>query len=265
MGELHYFLSIIFLKLATSHALFFPLFRLGGDEGSMLLSWETLNPMSLVRQMGAFAKSFDLNAFEEYMKRVRARNQHLFSLLNLGKAGACLFFFPHREGEGRGTRSFFSKQPSCFFTLPAWTKGEEGTKFFSPFSPSTQMKRSICCLHPTSCEVSLSSSSSHESKSRLLLLLLLSGNEWILRGQEEDEKGGVWKISSREIFLPLRDARTERSVVLQWKYLRGDCQTKTGKKVSHATNGSATMTKREEGSRWQQWFLPFFRPPLFPK
>ncbi len=37
----------------------------------MLISWQTLNPMSLVRQMGAFAKYFDLGAFEEYMKRVR--------------------------------------------------------------------------------------------------------------------------------------------------------------------------------------------------
>ena len=44
--------------------------RLGEDEGSMLLSWTTLNPMQLVRAMSAFSKYFDFKSFEEYMRRV---------------------------------------------------------------------------------------------------------------------------------------------------------------------------------------------------
>ena len=44
--------------------------RLGEDEGSMLLSWTTLNPMKLVRAMGAFSPYFDFRSFEEYMRRV---------------------------------------------------------------------------------------------------------------------------------------------------------------------------------------------------
>ena len=45
-------------------------FRLGDDEGSMLLSWTTLNPMQLVKAMNAFSQYFDFRSFEEYMKRV---------------------------------------------------------------------------------------------------------------------------------------------------------------------------------------------------
>ena len=45
--------------------------RLGEDEGSMLLSWTTLNPMKLVRAMNAFSPYFDFKSFEEYMRRVR--------------------------------------------------------------------------------------------------------------------------------------------------------------------------------------------------
>lgn len=44
--------------------------RLGEDEGSMLLSWTTLNPMQLVRAMNAFSPYFDFKSFEEYMRRV---------------------------------------------------------------------------------------------------------------------------------------------------------------------------------------------------
>ena len=36
----------------------------------MLLSWTTLNPMKLVRAMGAFSPYFDFRSFEEYMRRV---------------------------------------------------------------------------------------------------------------------------------------------------------------------------------------------------
>ena len=46
--------------------------RLGEDEGSMLLSWTTLNPMKLVRAMNAFSY-FDFKSFEEYMRRVSER------------------------------------------------------------------------------------------------------------------------------------------------------------------------------------------------
>ena len=44
--------------------------RLGDDEGSMLLSWTTLNPMQLVKAMNAFSKYFDFQSFEQYMKEV---------------------------------------------------------------------------------------------------------------------------------------------------------------------------------------------------
>ncbi len=58
----------------------------------MLISWQTLNPMSLVRQMGAFAKYFDLGAFEEYMKRVRNLIFKFSSNIIKCFAGVCLFF-----------------------------------------------------------------------------------------------------------------------------------------------------------------------------
>jgi hypothetical protein len=47
-------------------------FRLGEDEGSMLVSWPTLNPMKLVKAMTAFAEFWDFKSFEENMKRVSA-------------------------------------------------------------------------------------------------------------------------------------------------------------------------------------------------
>ena len=67
-------------------------FRLGGDEGSMLISWKTLNPVTLIRQMGAFAKYFDLNAFEEYMKRV---SELLYTKASVCFFGKHLVFFPY--------------------------------------------------------------------------------------------------------------------------------------------------------------------------
>ncbi len=36
----------------------------------MLLSWTSLNPLKLLRQMAAFSKFFNVKSFEEYMKRV---------------------------------------------------------------------------------------------------------------------------------------------------------------------------------------------------
>eukprot|EP00095_Tigriopus_kingsejongensis_P000792 maker-scaffold67_size430214-snap-gene-3.36 protein:Tk00792 transcript:maker-scaffold67_size430214-snap-gene-3.36-mRNA-1 annotation:"patched 1 " len=40
-----------------------------GNEGSMPLSWRTLNPADLLEQMKRFSKVFDFKSFEEYMKR----------------------------------------------------------------------------------------------------------------------------------------------------------------------------------------------------
>ena len=47
-------------------------FRLGGDDGSMLVSWTSLNPMDLVQKMNSFGKDWDFNfnSFEDFMKRV---------------------------------------------------------------------------------------------------------------------------------------------------------------------------------------------------
>ena len=44
--------------------------RLGSDEGSVLLSWSTLNPNKLVRQFRKFKDHFNFKSFEEFMKRV---------------------------------------------------------------------------------------------------------------------------------------------------------------------------------------------------
>ena len=48
------------------------LFRLGADDGSMLVSWTSLNPMDLVQRMNSFGKDWDFNfnSFEDFMKRV---------------------------------------------------------------------------------------------------------------------------------------------------------------------------------------------------
>ena len=48
-------------------------FRLGEDEGSMPVSWTTLNPMKLVRAMTAIFSYYDFQSFEEYMRRVSDR------------------------------------------------------------------------------------------------------------------------------------------------------------------------------------------------
>ena len=45
-------------------------FRLGGDEGSMLLSWSTLNPNQLLKHFRKFENYFNFKSFEEFMKRV---------------------------------------------------------------------------------------------------------------------------------------------------------------------------------------------------
>ena len=52
--------------------LLFFVFRLGGDDGTMLVSWTSLNPMDLVQGMNSFGKDWDFNfnSFEEFMKRV---------------------------------------------------------------------------------------------------------------------------------------------------------------------------------------------------
>merc|ERR1719391_275299 len=42
---------------------------LGSDEGSVLLSWSTLNPNKLVRQFRKFKDHFNFKSFEEFMKR----------------------------------------------------------------------------------------------------------------------------------------------------------------------------------------------------
>ena len=47
---------------------FFLFFSLGDGEGSMPLSWTTLNPMTLVQQMKSF--NFEFDSFEEFMKMV---------------------------------------------------------------------------------------------------------------------------------------------------------------------------------------------------
>ena len=60
----NYFLIIIFS--------FF--FRLGGDEGSMMLSWSSLNPSTLVQQMSSFDKYFNFKSFEKVMKQVSRIN-----------------------------------------------------------------------------------------------------------------------------------------------------------------------------------------------
>ena len=39
----------------------------------MLVSWTTLNPMKLVRAMGAIFSYYDFQSFEEYMRRVSER------------------------------------------------------------------------------------------------------------------------------------------------------------------------------------------------
>jgi len=49
---------------------FFLIFRLGGDEGSMMLSWTSLNPSILVQQMNSFDKYFNFKSFEKFMKQV---------------------------------------------------------------------------------------------------------------------------------------------------------------------------------------------------
>ena len=48
----------------------FVYFRLGGDEGSMMLSWTSLNPGTLVQQMSSFDKYFNFKTFEKFMKQV---------------------------------------------------------------------------------------------------------------------------------------------------------------------------------------------------
>ena len=48
--------------------LIFLFFSLGDGEGSMPLSWTTLNPMTLVQQMKSF--NFEFDSFEEFMKMV---------------------------------------------------------------------------------------------------------------------------------------------------------------------------------------------------
>ncbi len=55
---------------ANKHA--YITFSLGGEDGgTMPLSWTSLNPLQLLRQMGETTKYFfDFQAFEEYMKRV---------------------------------------------------------------------------------------------------------------------------------------------------------------------------------------------------
>ena len=50
------------------HTFFFYLYRLGEGEGSMPVSWTTLNPEQLVQQMKSF--NFELDAFEDFMKTV---------------------------------------------------------------------------------------------------------------------------------------------------------------------------------------------------
>jgi patched 1 protein len=52
--------------LGPNHPVHIPL---GSDEGSMLLSWTTLNPLNLVQQMKSF--NFNFDSFEDFMKRVR--------------------------------------------------------------------------------------------------------------------------------------------------------------------------------------------------
>ena len=56
--------------LLLKHCFDFCCNRLGSDEGSVLLSWSTLNPNKLVRQFRKFKDHFNFKSFEEFMKRV---------------------------------------------------------------------------------------------------------------------------------------------------------------------------------------------------
>ncbi|XP_059087594.1 protein patched homolog 1-like isoform X1 [Tigriopus californicus] len=51
--------------LDSDHPVHIPL----GNEGSMPLSWKTLNPTNLLQDMKRFSNVFDFKSFEEYMKR----------------------------------------------------------------------------------------------------------------------------------------------------------------------------------------------------
>ena len=45
------------------------MFRLGGDEGSMSVSWPSLHPVHLFDQMKTIYKSFPFKTFRDFMKR----------------------------------------------------------------------------------------------------------------------------------------------------------------------------------------------------
>jgi len=58
--------------------------RLGSDDGSMVVSWSTLNPASLVQSMtSSFKNYFNFKNFEKFMKQVIQLNCHSHPQLNL--------------------------------------------------------------------------------------------------------------------------------------------------------------------------------------
>lgn len=76
--------------------------RLGEDEGSMLLSWTTLNPMQLVRAMNAFSPYFDFKSFEEYMRRVSDGSKSCEFQSGERQMRGCFEGGREREGEREG-------------------------------------------------------------------------------------------------------------------------------------------------------------------
>ena len=74
-------------------------FRLGSDEGSMLLSWSTLNPNKLIRRFRKFKDHFNFKSFEEFMKRVSAwwwkNNNYMQHFTNVvSRVGQYQNFYP---------------------------------------------------------------------------------------------------------------------------------------------------------------------------
>merc|ERR1712130_895487 len=54
---------------SSSHFLDIHCFRLGGDEGSLEVSWPTLNPVKLFERMKDIYTSFPFEVFRDFMKR----------------------------------------------------------------------------------------------------------------------------------------------------------------------------------------------------
>ena len=126
----------------------------------MLVSWTTINPMKLVRAMGAIFSYYDFQSFEEYMRRVSERVVRISIREYKGKMRGC--FKGRRVGGSCYDVIVFVVDQSGGFirhrvqeTRQSRKGGrwEEGREEHSPIRLRPQPPRQFAVFPSTSCAV----------------------------------------------------------------------------------------------------------------